>query len=155
MAVKIPLAMYNGFPAQLQSGDSIAAVETGQVTLQATSTTVAGQAVYPDGAGTVDLNRANATGTCKAVGVATEDIASSASGQIQTNGIVTLTTGQWDAVTGDSGGLTPGAYYFSSAATAGMLTTTAPTTVGQLVQKIGQAISTVSMNISISDPILL
>jgi hypothetical protein len=35
------------------------------------------------------------------------------------------------------------------------LTATAPSTVGQTVQKIGQAISTVSMNVSVSDPILL
>jgi hypothetical protein len=54
---------------------------------------------------------------------------------------VTATTGQWDAVTGGSGGLTPGVYYYVSAATAGLLTTTAPTTTGEVVKQAIWAIS--------------
>lgn len=155
MAVRKPLVIVNGLIQQLQPGDTITAVETGQVSLQATATLIPGEAVYPDGSGTVDKARANATGTSKAVGLAAEGISSSASGMIQTNGILTLTTTEWDAVTGQTGGLTPGAYYFLSAATAGALTTTAPSTTGHSVLPIGQAISDVSMNICIEKPILL
>lgn len=156
MAVKLPLVMGPaGFPEQLQSGDSIAAVETGQVTLQFTSNAVPGNVVYPDGAGTVDLARANATGTSKALGLSTGTVSAASSGQVQVNGIVTLTTAEWDAVAGTTGGLTAGTYYFLSTATAGHMTSTPPSTVGQTVQKIGQAISTTSMNVMISDPILL
>jgi Concanavalin A-like lectin/glucanases superfamily len=42
-------------------------------------------------------------------------------------GKLTLTTGQWDARTGDAGGLTPGEFYWLSSTTGG-ITKTAPTT---------------------------
>jgi hypothetical protein len=44
-------------------------------------------------------------------------------------GEVTLTTGEWDVITGGSGGLSPslGPVYYLSSATAGRITTTAPT----------------------------
>jgi hypothetical protein len=63
-------------------------------------------------------------------------------------GPVTLTTGQWDSRTGDSGGLTAGEYYWLSS-TAGGLTKTAPTSgLGQVVM---QAISTTKAIINIGD----
>lgn len=115
-----------------------------------------GQPVYSKSDGDVDLARANAAGTAEVLGLVSDTtILTTAAGDIQTAGTLTATTGQWDAVTGQSGGLTSGAVYFLSAATAGLLTTTAPTTVGQLVTRVGIAHSTTKMEIRVTSAILL
>jgi hypothetical protein len=67
-------------------------------------------------------------------------------------GALTLTTGQWDSRTGDSGGLTKGEYYFISTTTGG-LTKTAPTT--GFSQCIGKAESTTVMRVMIGPVIAL
>lgn len=104
---------------------------------------VIGTPVYVKSDGDVDKAQANAIGTCTNIGIVRDTtINAAAAGNIQFEGIVTATTGQWDAVTGGSGGLTPGLYYYVSAATAGLLTTTAPSTVGQVVKEALWAIST-------------
>jgi hypothetical protein len=114
------------------------------------------QPVYTKVNGNVDLARANASGTTEVLGLVHDtSIAASASGNILVDGVLTATTGQWDAVTGDSGGLTPGSIYYLSAATAGNLTKTAPTTVGQYVVRVGRAISATKMDLMIMAPILL
>jgi hypothetical protein len=58
-------------------------------------------------------------------------------------GIAILATAIWDAVTAQSGGLTPGARYYLSQVTPGHLTTVKPGS-GEIVQ-IGTAISTTAM----------
>lgn len=63
-------------------------------------------------------------------------------------GVVTLTTGQWDARTGDVGGLTKGSEYYLSS-TAGGLTKTEPTT--GLRQYVGKAISTTVLLLDIGE----
>lgn len=61
---------------------------------------------------------------------------------VQTTGIVNqLTTGQWDLVTGGSGGLVRGAVYYLSLAVNGRITTTRPSTTGQLVSRVGVALN--------------
>lgn len=65
---------------------------------------------------------------------------------VQFAGVVALTTGQWDAVTGGSGGLTTGATYYLST-NPGLLTTVAPTTTGYKVQ-LGVAASATELAIS-------
>jgi hypothetical protein len=97
--------------------------------------------------------KADAVGTVKVVALATAAIAVSAAGICQIEGILVATTGQWDAVTGGSGGLTAGSVYYLSAATAGGITTTAPTT--GYVAQIGIALSTTELNIQIKQPIKL
>lgn len=117
---------------------------------------VIGQVVYPPTNTHVDLARANALTTSKSIGlVAATAIASGAIGMIQTTGILTATTAQWDAVTGGSGGLTVNAIYYLSAATAGRLTTTAPTTAGQWVGQMGLALSATKLKLDIQQTILL
>lgn len=156
MAVKKPLVMgSDGRPQQLQSGDSITAIETGQLSLVADSALVPGNAIYSSAAGHVDLAKADATGTSKVRGLSLETISSTASGQIQTNGVVTLTTGEWDTVAGTTGGLTYNTTYFLSPGTAGLLTATCPTTVGQLVIIVGVALSTTELDLKPTEPILL
>jgi len=58
-------------------------------------------------------------------------------------------------VTGETGGLTPGAVYYLDPDTPGNLTQTAPTTTGDFVVRVGRAISATAMEISVSQPILL
>ena len=117
---------------------------------------VIGAPVYSPSAGNFDKARANAISTSDTVGlVADTSVGASAAGNVQVNGIVTATTTQWDAVTGGSGGLTAGSVYYLDPATAGKLTTTAPTTVGQTVVRIGVALSTTQLELGIEQPILL
>jgi hypothetical protein len=71
------------------------------------------------------------------------------------DGFLTATTGQWDAVTGQTGGLTPGALYYLSVATAGKLTLTATETVGEFVERVGKAVSTTRMEVTVMPRIKL
>jgi hypothetical protein len=72
-------------------------------------------------------------------------IANGVAGNIVTTGVLTATTGQWDAVTGQSGGLTTNSMYWLSGSTAGAIVTTAPTT-GHLAP-VGLAISTTQLRL--------
>ena len=117
---------------------------------------VIGTPVYCESDGKVDLAKADAVATVQAIGLVKDvSIAASAIGNIQTDGILEATTGQWDAVAGTTGGLTAGTIYFLSAATAGQLTATAPTTIGEFVVRVGVALSTTKMEITLTQPILL
>jgi hypothetical protein len=102
---------------------------------------VIGQPVYVKSNGAVDKARANALSTCNTLGLVRDtSISAAASGAIQFIGILTATTTQWDAITLESGGLTPGAYYYVSTS-AGLLSQTAPSTVGEVVKEALFAIS--------------
>lgn len=156
MAVKKPLVLgSDGRPQQLQSGDSVGVFETGQISLVADADLIAGAAVYASAAGHVDKARANASGTSRCRGIAQAAIASAASGTVQINGVVTLTTAEWDAVAGTSGGLTYDATYYLSPGTAGLLTGTCPSSVGQYVVIVGVALSTTELDLKIQEPVLL
>jgi hypothetical protein len=112
--------------------------------------------VYTLANGQVDLAKADAAGTSEVLGLVSDTaISTSSSGNIMVDGFLTATTGQWDAVTGGTGGLTIGAVYYLSAATAGRLTAVAPTTTGQYVVRVGRAVSTTRMDIMIMPRILL
>jgi hypothetical protein len=162
MATKKPLVMgSNGLPQQLQSSDQLAAnIASTQVRTRTNANAgsiVIGAPVYKNStAEEVDKARANAAATARVYGLVYDTtIATTATGTIATDGPLVATTTEWDAITGQTGGLTPGAMYFLDPATAGKMTTTAPTTAGQLVVKLGEAVSTTEFEISISDPILL
>lgn len=107
----------------------------------AASVMVPGQVVYSSSATQIDKARGNSDTLAKPIGLAREAIASGASGLVQTNGVLTLTTAQWDVVSGTTGGLTVGAQYFLSAATPGLLTATAPTGAGNYVLPVIEALS--------------
>lgn len=113
-----------------------------------------GKAVYISGADTIRLANANAAGTKNVIGLVFDaSIAAAATGAISTSGVVTATTGQWDAVTGQTGGLTSGSKYYLSNSTAGNLTTTPPTT--GYVCPVGFALSTTKMVINIGPTVKL
>lgn len=99
--------------------------------------------------GLVDKARANATGTASVAGLAAGVGNTGDNCHTQFAGPLTLTTAQWDAVTGGSGGLTPGAPYYLSAATAGRITATAPSAGGQFVTQVGIAMSARTMLVQI------
>lgn len=110
------------------------------------STAAIGFVVYSDTSGTFKLAQANALATRKPTGIILDtSIAAAAAGNIATTGTVTATTAQWDAVTGGSGGLTAGSFYYLSTSTAGGLTATVPTT-GWAV-RVGKALSTTQLEL--------
>lgn len=112
------------------------------------------QAVYSDTSGTVKLAQANAVGTLRFTGfVLDTTISSAASGNIRTNGVMTATTTQWNAVTGQGSGLTVNAKYYLSNTTAGNITTTLPTT--NYLVYIGKALSTTQMQLNAATPVRL
>jgi len=160
MATRKVLVMTDGQIEQLQSGDIIEA-DIAEVDLIEMNNGNAGtinicQVVYVDGVDSVDLAQADAGATMDVVGFVKDvTIATGIDGMIQTDGILTATTGQWDAITGDTGGLTAGTVYYLDESTPGSITDTAPTAGSQYVVQLGRAISTTEMEISISDPILL
>lgn len=160
MAAKKPLVITNGQIEQLQAGDtlnaSVTEVDVVSKTNDNAGSIVKGTPVYVKANANVDKARANAQATVQVLGlVADTSIAAAASGIIQTDGVLAATTGQWDAVTGETGGLTPGGVYYLDHAAAGELTQTPSTTTGEFVVRVGLAISTTEMDISVTAPIKL
>jgi hypothetical protein len=160
MPLRKPLVIVGGQVQQIQSGDTldavVAEVDIVDLTNNEVSPIVKGTPVYVDTNDTVKEAQADASGTVEVVGlVYPTSIAPAATGWIITDGVLNAATGEWDAVTGDVGGLTAGAIYYLDEATVGMLTTTAPTTTGNFVARVGKAISTTNLEITISQPILL
>jgi len=160
MALRKPLVIVDGKLQQIQSGDTLNAVctEVDVVSMENgnAGTMLIGHAVYVEANDTVELAQADAAATVEVLGlVQPATITAAASGYIITDGVLTATTDQWDVITGDVGGLTAGTVYYLDPDTAGLLTTTAPTTVGDYVVRVGKALSTLDLEISISQPILL
>lgn len=151
MPARRPLVIISGQLQNLPAGDSIDAPvsEVDIIALNnGTGSSVAMcRAVYPTSTG-FGLAQANASATKNVIGLVRDTaIAINASGNIQSDGVFTATTAQWDAVTGATGGLTPGAIYYLSATAAGTISSTPPTTAGQYVVQLGIALSSTSMDI--------
>jgi hypothetical protein len=147
--------MYDGEIGQLKAGDTLDITASNNQIFSATNSNIAaitiGQPVYIQGANTVDLALADAKATSGVIGLVLDaSIDSSAIGTIVTDGI--LTSADWTAVVG-AATLTVGSVYFLSDVDAGMLTTTAPTTTGSFVTRVGTAISTTTLEVTISRPI--
>lgn len=153
MTLRKPLVLVGGEIQQLQSGDTIAQEEDAQFTADAAM--IAGQVVYMSAADHVNKAKADAAGTSNPVGLCMTAISNGAVGPVQAGGIITLTTAEWDAVFGTTGGLTFNTPYFLSAATAGLGTATAPSTVGQYVVQIGIGLSSTELEINFQKRILL
>ena len=162
MALKLPLVIgSDGLAQQLQSGDSIsvaaATYNSRSVTnSEAAAAIVIGAPVYAFAADGVKKAQANAKATSKLAGLGLDaSVAAAGVGNIITSGVLVATTAQWDAVAGTTGGLAFGTYYFLDPATAGKMTSTVPTTVGQCVTLIGVALSTTELELMIQPPVLL
>ena len=112
--------------------------------------------VYTTGADTFALATAGGIGSqANVVGVIKDtSIAFNAVGNVQVNGVLTATTGQWNAITG-GGGLTSGSVFYLDPTTPGHITSTVPSTGGQYVVQVGVALSTTELDIQIGPPVLL
>ena len=157
MATKIALTMYDGEIGQLRAGDTLDITASNNQIFSATNSNIAaitiGQPVYIQGADMVDLALADAKATSGVIGLVSDaSIDSSDVGTILTDGILTST--DWTEVVGEAT-LTVGSVYFLSDTVAGTLTTTAPTTTGSFVTRVGTAISTTTLEVTISRPISL
>lgn len=151
MTAQKPLVIISGQVQQLPAGDTLDAaaseVDVVAMTNANVGAIVIGTPVYVSVAGSVDKANASAAGSAHILGLVRDaSIASSASGYIQTDGILVATTGQWDAVAGTTGGLVAGTVYFLSA-TAGLLSATAPTGSGKYIMRVGLALSTTELDI--------
>lgn len=148
MALRKPLVLVGGEIQQLQPGDTLGGAITeieGQTWTNGDTTGhVIGDVVYLSAADTVKKAKADAPATKDAVALAMGSISNGASGTYQTSGTLAGLTG-----------LTTGAVYYLSAATAGTMTTTAPTTINQYVVRLGIAVSTTEFLIEVQRAILL
>jgi hypothetical protein len=114
------------------------------------------QVVCSFGSGSCKRAKADALATATAIGLAAVGTNPPLSlMSVLVSGPVTATTAQWDAVTGQSGGLTAGAVYHLSNGTAGWLTTSVPSTEDHFVVRIGVALSSTTMLLQIQPPIQL
>ncbi|WOB42972.1 hypothetical protein HNI00_07250 [Thermoleptolyngbya oregonensis NK1-22] len=86
------------------------------------------------------------------VGLAAAAIAPNTSGRIQTDGVITLTAAQWENIIGQPDGLAPGATYYLSPFP-GELIHVPPSAQGFYLTRIGTAISSAALEISIQPPI--
>lgn len=104
-------------------------------------------------AGFTLADKTAAVGRFKVFGLAKQAIgASPAAGDIVTHGELVLTTAEWDAVTGQVGGLTPGGYYYLGAV--GGISTSVIGTPGTYQIEIGIALNATTMMIQIKDRVL-
>lgn len=156
MAAQKPLVIIGGQIQQLPSGDTLAAAsaEVDVIVLTAAATVVKGCPVYISANNSCNKANAGAAGTAKVVGFAAAGITAAAQGTIQTDGILSCTTGEWDAITGGTGGLTFGVEYFLDTV-AGKINAVAPSGSGNYVVKVGTAISSTELEITIGDSVLL
>lgn len=115
---------------------------------------VAGTPVYAKSNGHVDSAKADDLSTLIVVGlVKSAPLITGAPGNIQAGGAIVLSADQWDAVIGQSGGLTPGARYFLSDIDAGRLTSTVTSSIGSYVTPIGRAVTSTTMLINLETPV--
>jgi hypothetical protein len=118
-----------------------------------TGANVLGTPVYSSSAVGVKKANGNAYGTSDVLGLMFLDCASGAQGIIATSGEVTGSTAQWDAVTGQTGGLTFNATYFLDISTAGKITSTPP--ASGFLCPVGKAVSATKMVVRVGQRIQL
>lgn len=116
-------------------------------------TMVIGQPVSITSANTCQSARADSQALSRVAGIVVVGAATTLPVSVQTEGPITATTAQWDAVTGGSGGLVAGSVYFLGAS--GTLSTAPPTTNGHTVVPLGVALSTTKFEIRPGTPVLL
>ena len=106
-------------------------------------------AVHSSGTGVIHANAT--TNSENGVGLAQADILTTVSGNIQTDGLLTLT--DWTAVIGSTTLSAAAIYYLDT--TDGLLTTMPSSTAGNVTQQIGIAVSPTMLEIAIQPAILL
>jgi hypothetical protein len=127
--------------------ESLPSTVGGQLVIRATAgeALTSGNAVYLDApTGTLFKAIANATiDEASVLGFAQENVTSGSPTNILVGGALATS------------GLSPGAFYFLSAVSAGSITATAPTTAGQFVTRVGEAGAATQLAIRPEPPIQL
>lgn len=114
-----------------------------KINAQAAADLDKGNAVYFSNISEANLAQANGAVAKNVAGIVTVAADIGFTATVQTDGHVTLTTGEWDAVTGETGGLTPGKLYYLSPATAGNIEVApASASSGEYVAPLGTALNT-------------
>lgn len=160
MALRKPLVLVGFDPYQLPDGDTLDAIVTGigaDLVNESANNLARCTPVCPGtgaGAGGFQPARANTVGTSRVIGlIGADQIGPGASGLIVNFGILSATTAQWNAITGQNNGLTPGAIYFLSDVVPFRLSTAPPLTTGDFLVRIGQALTPRQMFLNIQPPI--
>lgn len=136
---------------RLTVADIDSTVSIGDLTLLNNSgtTVTIGTPVYIDASESVDLALASDIITKDVIGLIVDtSISAASSGSVRPYGSLTASTGAWDSITGDTGGLTVGASYYLDPYTAGKMTATIPD-FGFYVVYLGKALSTTKFMIQI------
>jgi hypothetical protein len=154
MSFKKPLVITNGQIERLQAGDQI---DLGNTVSKSNTTGVTLPKCTPVYVSSNNMipAQADAQSTVAVAGLVDADTTNNTTGNVVTDGVFEATTGDWDVVTGDTGGLTIGADYWLDAAAAGALTSTAPDVDGDFVKKVGHALTTTQMDIEIGQTVKL
>jgi hypothetical protein len=151
MAIKKPLVITSGNVEQLQPGDRLDLERS--VTKTANGVLVIATPVYFQGGNATPALADNAVTTrVRGLSFAAADTDPV---EVQVDGIFEALATEWDAVTGQTGGLTEGETYYLDPTTAGRLTVTAPTAFGDYVAPVGTALSATELDIEIGAPIKL
>jgi hypothetical protein len=127
-------------------------VESVELTNNEADTVVIGTPVYNDAPGGFKRAQADAEATARVLGLLLADATSGDDGNVQLSGLITLTTGQWDAICNTVGGLSHNTPYYLSAAAPGELTPTPPSAAGEVVEQVIIGISSTRAIIRITDP---
>ncbi len=154
MAKRKPLVLVSGAIQQLQAGDYLGDEQYISLINGEAGAAVICMPVYISAADTAKKARANAGATVPAMGfIVDTSVAAGASANVQTQGVLTATTAQWDAVAGTTGGLTAGQSYFLSDTTAGQLISTQA--ASGYCQELGIALSATELLIKMKGAIQL
>lgn len=115
-----------------------------------------GQVVYLKANGKFTLAQADVLYTSEILGLIVDtSILNGSIGTVQITGPLTTTTTNWDALTGQTGGLTPNTLYYLSPTTAGNLTIIPPTSINACLVRVGKAITATKLLIYPREPIIL
>ena len=130
-----------------QIEDTSTTIGDGTVVLTSTASVdlSAGEVVYAPSAGSLAKAKADAVTTSKIIGVATANVLTGQLASVQSAGIITVST--WS--------LTANTIYYLDPSTAGAITATAPTIVGQVVIPVGIAVSETTMKLLLTPLVLL
>ncbi len=154
--IKKSLVISNGQLEQLQAGDNLASIPIILELINGEEYSfLPGGPAYISSANTAKYANADDISSKNIIAFAVAETLAAETGVFQLNGQLTLPTADWDAITGETGGLTPGAIYFLDDVDVARITKTAPTTIGSYVVKVGIAISTTDFEIIIGTPIKL
>lgn len=145
------LVLKDGFIQELPVGDWVSEVNLPTALNGNAGTLPAGTPIYQTTTSdTIDSARANSFATSDVVGFLVASTATATQGTYQDSGRLKLTTAEWDAITGDTGGLVAGSTYWLSILQAGKMVKIAPSTTG-VSKKLGYAVTTEEFQIQIGE----